>query len=54
MDIKLKDQKAKFRKVLRELRSKPRVPRAIRNAQYDIEDAIVEAGGSRGKLRQSG
>jgi hypothetical protein len=39
------------RKVLRELRSKARVPRAIKKAHGDIEDAIVEAGGARGEAR---
>jgi hypothetical protein len=38
-------------KVLRELVKKPRVPKAIRERNFDIEDAIVEAGGERGAVR---
>jgi hypothetical protein len=53
MDAKLKEQKAKFRKVLRELKNKPRVPRAIKAKHGDIEDAIVAAGGERGGINHA-
>jgi hypothetical protein len=38
-------------KVLRELVKKPRVPKAVKERHFDIEDAIVEAGGERGAVR---
>jgi uncharacterized protein (UPF0147 family) len=45
--------KARERKILNDLIKKPRVPRAIKKAHYDIEDAIAERGGERGKLRHA-
>lgn len=45
--------KAYQRKVLQELVKKPHVPRKIKQAHGDIEDAIVEAGGTRGGLSRA-
>lgn len=45
--------KAAYLKALRELAKKPHVPRKVREAHGDIEDAIVEAGGKRGGVKQN-
>jgi uncharacterized protein (UPF0147 family) len=45
--------KAAYRKILQELMKKRHVPRAIKKAHYDIEDAIEQAGGQRGGLRDA-
>src|SRR6185369_7862708 len=42
--------KAAYLKVLRELLKKPPVPREIAEKHGDIEDAIAEAGGTRGAV----
>jgi hypothetical protein len=44
--------KAAYRKILQELLRKTPVPRQVAEKHGDIEDAIVAAGGSRGKVRE--
>lgn len=41
------------RKVLRELTKSARIPRKIKKLHGDIEDAIVEAGGTKGGVRHA-
>lgn len=45
--------KAAYLKVYRELLKKAHVPRKVREAHGDIEDAIVEAGRERGAIRNA-
>jgi hypothetical protein len=45
--------KAAHLKVYRELKKTTPIPRAIKKQHGDIEDAIVEAGGERGKVNHA-
>jgi hypothetical protein len=49
--MKTNGRKPTHKQVLQELMKRPRVPAEIRERHGDIEDAIAEAGGTRGGMK---
>jgi hypothetical protein len=41
------------KQILADLMKRPRVPEAVKASHGDIEDAIADAGGARGRLRRA-
>lgn len=51
--MKHTNRRPTHKQILQELMRKPRVPEAVKEQHDDIEDAIAEAGGTRGSLKRA-